>query len=129
MLNSPPCLPAENSSFSKESTAPESAPSSRCWPRFYAARHPHSEVSFPHYEGFFGKLVARFLNGEFGALEAVDPHFSALLYAGDRLESKPVIETALLVRQDRARRSLRRLQSRASGPRVPPKSATNSLPG
>lgn len=54
-----------------------------------------AEVGFPNYQGFFGKLVAQFLNGEFGALEAVDPHFSALLYAGDRLESKPAIEAAL----------------------------------
>ena len=30
------------------------------------------QISFPNYSGFFGKLVARFLNGEFGALEAVD---------------------------------------------------------
>jgi len=52
-------------------------------------------VSFPHYEGFFGKMVAQFLNGQFGALDTVDPHFSALLYAGDRLESKPQIENAL----------------------------------
>ena len=52
-------------------------------------------VSFPDYESSFGKLVARYLNGEFGALEAVDPHLSALLYAGDRLEAKPRIEAAL----------------------------------
>jgi dTMP kinase len=54
-----------------------------------------TQVSFPRYEGFFGKLVARFLNGEFGPLAAVDPHFSALLYAGDRLESKPALEASL----------------------------------
>ena len=54
-----------------------------------------SRVSFPRYEGFFGKMAAQFLNGEFGPLEAVDPHFSALLYAGDRLESKPELEAAL----------------------------------
>jgi len=54
-----------------------------------------SQIGFPNYAGFFGKLVARFLNGEFGPLAAVDPHFSALLYACDRLESKPVIEAAL----------------------------------
>ena len=52
-------------------------------------------ISFPCYESFFGKLVGRYLNGEFGPLEAVDPHFSALLYAGDRLEAKPAIEAAL----------------------------------
>ncbi len=54
-----------------------------------------TQVSFPNYSGFFGKLVAQFLNGEFGPLAAVDPHFSALLYAGDRVESKPAIEAAL----------------------------------
>jgi dTMP kinase len=54
-----------------------------------------AQISFPNYSGFFGKLVARYLNGEFGSLAAVDPHFSALLYAGDRLESKPLIETTL----------------------------------
>ncbi|MGA3294697.1 MAG: thymidylate kinase [Candidatus Acidiferrales bacterium] len=54
-----------------------------------------TQVSFPRYDGFFGKLVARFLNGEFGSLADVDPHFSALLYAGDRLESKPALEAAL----------------------------------
>jgi len=52
-------------------------------------------ISFPRYESFYGKLVARYLNGEFGALNAVDPHLSALLYAGDRLEAKPEIEAAL----------------------------------
>lgn len=53
------------------------------------------QVGFPDYSGFFGKMVARFLNGEFGPLEAVDPHFSALLYAGDRFESKPKMDAAL----------------------------------
>ena len=58
-------------------------------------QRPLRAVLFPNYSGFFGNLVARFLNGEFGPLEAVDPHFSALLYAGDRMESKPLIEAAL----------------------------------
>lgn len=56
-----------------------------------------TQISFPQYDGFFGKLVARFLNGEFGSLGAVDAHFSALLYAGDRLEAKPQIEAPLAV--------------------------------
>jgi dTMP kinase len=54
-----------------------------------------AQVSFPRYDGFFGKLVARFLNGEFGPLESVDPHFSALLYAEDRRESRPALESDL----------------------------------
>src|SRR5215469_5175111 len=64
--------------------------------RAFAARGiEFVQMSFPRYEGFFGKMVAQFLNGEFGPLGAVDPHFSALLYAGDRLEAKPEIEAAL----------------------------------
>jgi dTMP kinase len=62
----------------------------------FASREvPFAQISFPRYDGFFGKLVARYLNGEFGTLEAVDAHFSALLYAGDRLEAKPIIESSL----------------------------------
>jgi len=53
------------------------------------------QISFPRYESFCGELVGRYLNGEFGPLEAIDPHLSALLYAGDRLEAKPEIEAAL----------------------------------
>ena len=52
-------------------------------------------VSFPHYDSFFGRMIGQFLNGEFGPLEAVDPHFAALLYAGDRLEAKPHLQAAL----------------------------------
>jgi len=54
-----------------------------------------ARMSFPRYESFFGRLVARFLNGEFGPLEKVDAHFSALLYAGDRLEAKAEIDDVL----------------------------------
>ncbi len=56
----------------------------------------HVRVSFPRYDSFFGSMVAQFLNGEFGTLDKVDPHFSALLYAGDRLESKSVLLAHLL---------------------------------
>jgi dTMP kinase len=54
-----------------------------------------AQIAFPNYEGFFGKMAGQFLNGDFGPLDAVDPHFSALLYAGDRLESKSAIESAI----------------------------------
>ena len=40
-------------------------------------------------------MVGQFLNGEFGPLETVDPHFTALLYAGDRFEAKQRITAAL----------------------------------
>lgn len=56
---------------------------------------PFVKFGFPRYESSFGHLIARFLNGDFGPLPAVDAHFSALLYAGDRFEAKPDLETAL----------------------------------
>lgn len=52
-------------------------------------------TGFPQYESWFGNMVGKYLNGEFGPLEAVDPHFSALLYAGDRFEAKSRIESSL----------------------------------
>jgi dTMP kinase len=52
-------------------------------------------VSFPRYESFFGGSITRYLSGEFGRLGQVDPHFSALLYACDRLEAKADLEAAL----------------------------------
>lgn len=52
-------------------------------------------TGFPQYDSWFGKMVGRFLNGELGSLDSVDPHFSALLYAGDRFEAKVKIEAAL----------------------------------
>ena len=52
-------------------------------------------IGFPRYEYSFGKLIGRYLNGDFGPLEAVDPHLSAVLYAGDRFEAKSEIESAL----------------------------------
>jgi len=49
-------------------------------------------LSFPRYgETSFADLIAKYLNGEFGELESVDPHFAALLYAGDRFESRDKI--------------------------------------
>jgi dTMP kinase len=54
-----------------------------------------ARFSFPRYESSFGKLVAQYLNGEFGPLSAVDAHLSALLYAGDRFEAKQELEAAL----------------------------------
>src|SRR5580704_14824805 len=54
-----------------------------------------AQFSFPRYESSFGRLVAQYLNGDFGPLTAVDAHLSALLYAGDRFEAKPDLKAAL----------------------------------
>ena len=68
--------------------------------RAFATRGvPWVPVSFPRYETPFGKLIASFLNGDFGKLEAVDPHLSALLYAGNRFEAKSELEAALTARK------------------------------
>ena len=81
----------------------------------------HATIGFPRYEGFFGRMVAQYLNGEFGTLVDVDPHFSALLYAGDRFENKKLLESYLaegkLVLADRYIASNLAHQ----GARVPPK--------
>src|SRR6476469_11165305 len=50
---------------------------------------PFMTVDFPDYQGsFFGRLVGRYLDGEFGDVYEVDPYVSSLLYAGDRLASQ-----------------------------------------
>lgn len=40
---------------------------------------------------YFGELIARFLRGEFGSLNQVDPYIVALLYAGDRKDAAGMI--------------------------------------
>ncbi|HLH22417.1 MAG TPA: thymidylate kinase [Chloroflexota bacterium] len=50
-------------------------------------------LSFPRYgETFFARSIVEYLNGGFGPLETIDPHLPALLYAGDRLESRALIQ-------------------------------------
>src|SRR5256885_15807968 len=57
--------------------------------------HSVYSTGFPQYESWFGRMVGQFLNGDLGPLDKVDPHFSALLYAGDRFEAKSKIVTSL----------------------------------
>ncbi|MGH7199471.1 MAG: thymidylate kinase [Planctomycetaceae bacterium] len=53
-------------------------------------------ISFPRYEHTaFGRAIGDFLNGRFGPLDAVSPFLASLLYAGDRFESRPVLDEAL----------------------------------
>jgi len=60
---------------------------------FFSKRGFNSEyMHFPRTEApFFGELIARFLRGEFGSLNEVDPYIVAMLYAGDRRDSSEVI--------------------------------------
>jgi dTMP kinase len=44
---------------------------------------------------YFGGLIARFLRGEFGTLNEVDPYLVAMLYAGDRKDASDIIRNWL----------------------------------
>ena len=49
-------------------------------------------LHFPRLEeGVYGELVARFLRGEMGDNNAVDPYLVALIFAGDRADAAPLI--------------------------------------
>ena len=56
-------------------------------------------ISFPRYsQTHFGQTIGRFLNGEFGQLDQVDPHLAATLYAADRFESLGMLTDLLATR-------------------------------
>ena len=49
-------------------------------------------LSFPRYgKTLMAHTIAEYLNGRFGDLNATPPEFAALLYAGDRLESREML--------------------------------------
>jgi dTMP kinase len=53
---------------------------------------PYRFVHFPRTDSpVYGELIARFLRGDFGNLNAVDPYLVALLYAGDRKDASLLI--------------------------------------
>ncbi len=57
---------------------------------------PFEYLHFPRTDhGHYGALVARFLRGDLGPLEAVHPYLVALIYAGNRLDSKKLIQAWL----------------------------------
>ena len=54
----------------------------------YSCEYMH----FPRTETpYFGELISRFLRGEFGTLNDVDPYLVAMLYAGDRKDPSTMI--------------------------------------
>lgn len=58
-----------------------------------AERGVESEyIHFPRFDApVYGELIARFLRGEFGDVDAVDPYLVALIFAGDRADAGPQI--------------------------------------
>lgn len=59
-----------------------------------AERHIETEyIHFPRFDApIYGELIARFLRGEFGGNDQVDPYLVALLFAGDRAEASAQIK-------------------------------------
>lgn len=50
-------------------------------------------LHFPRFDApFFGDMIARFLRGELGSIEQVDPYVVALLYAEDRRDAARMIQ-------------------------------------
>ncbi len=45
-------------------------------------------VSFPRYHEFFGQIIKRAKDGEFGDFSKLDPYFASVLYANDRSQLK-----------------------------------------
>lgn len=55
-----------------------------------------ARMQFPRYsDTSFGTAIGDFLNGKFGDLDTVHPQLAAVLYAGDRFESKAELESTL----------------------------------
>jgi dTMP kinase len=53
---------------------------------------PFKYLHFPRLEeGVYGKLIARFLRGELGAIDQVDPYLVAMIFAGDRTDAAGLI--------------------------------------
>ncbi len=49
-------------------------------------------IDFPRYEdNIYGKLIGRYLSGEFGDLGQVNPYLMSLVFAGDRKMATPLI--------------------------------------
>jgi dTMP kinase len=56
----------------------------------------HEYLHFPRMDApVYGDLIARFLRGEMGAINKVDPYLVALIYAGDRNDAAPIIKNWL----------------------------------
>lgn len=49
-------------------------------------------IHFPRFDSpFYGELIARFLRGDLGEIDKVDPYLVAMLYAGDRADAAATI--------------------------------------
>lgn len=65
----------------------------QCLRQYLESRGLSTEyLHFPRFDApVYGELIARFLRGELGSVEQVNPYLVALLYAGDRHEAAPLL--------------------------------------
>jgi dTMP kinase len=61
--------------------------------------HRGTPTQFLHFPRFdrpvFGELIAKFLRGDLGAIDTVDPYIAGLLFAGDRQDAAAIIRAWL----------------------------------
>ena len=56
--------------------------------RLKASSYQAETIDFPQYnENFFGRMIGRYLTGEFGNPTKISPYLASILYAGDRWQS------------------------------------------
>lgn len=59
---------------------------------FYSRGIESEYLHFPRFDApVYGELIARFLRGDLGTVDAVNPYLVALLYAGDRADAAATI--------------------------------------
>ena len=63
--------------------------------RLKKEKHKTAVFDFPRYNSYYGRIIAKYLNGDFGKLDNVDPYFISLAYAFDRREARDKIKNAL----------------------------------
>lgn len=56
---------------------------------------PAVQISFPRYDSRWGKIIKKYLIGEFGNPVEIDPYFAAMLYANDRMAFKAELKKLL----------------------------------
>ncbi|MFP4047499.1 MAG: dTMP kinase [Bacteroidales bacterium] len=54
---------------------------------------PYKYLHFPRTDSpVYGELIAKFLRGDLGKMEEINPYLIALIYAGDRFDAKALIQ-------------------------------------
>ena len=89
-----------------------------------------AHYSFPRYEMPWGKMVRRYLDGEFGSVGEVNPYLASVLYAGDRFAAASEIkknlgETKIVVCDRYVASNIAHQASKIKNPHFVPRSGTS----